>query len=183
MQIYQPREDSFLLEKYVKKLAHGHVLDMGTGSGIQANAALKKAETVTAIDINPTVISKCKTNIKNITFIRSDLFSSLGSKRKFDTIIFNAPYLPEEGARDPALDGGKRGHETIERFLKQAKDHLEQDGIILLVFSSLTNKEKVDELIKNNGYQYELLEKIHVSFEDIFCYRITRNSNQISLSL
>ena len=147
-------------------------MEPSTGSGIQANAALKKAETVTAIDINPNSINNFKN--KKITFIRSDLFSSLESKRKFDTIIFNAPYLPEEGAKDPALDGGKKGHETIERFLKQAKDHLEQDGIILLVFSSLTNKEKVDELIKNNGYQYELLEKIHISFEDIYCYKIKR---------
>ena len=168
--IYQPREDSFLLEKYVKKLARGHVLDMGTGSGIQAIAALEKAETVTAIDINPNSINNFKN--KKITFIRSDLFSSLESKRKFDTIIFNAPYLPEEGARDPALDGGKKGHETIERFLKQAKDHLEQDGIILLVFSSLTNKEKVDQIIKDNGYRSELLEKVHVSFEDIYCYKL-----------
>ena len=168
--IYQPREDSFLLEKYVKKLARGHVLDMGTGSGIQAIAALEKAETVTAIDINPNSINNFKN--KKITFIRSDLFSSLESKRKFDTIIFNAPYLPEEGARDPALDGGKRGHETIERFLKQAKDHLEKDGIILLVFSSLTDKEKVDQIIKDNGYRSELLEKIHISFEDIYCYKL-----------
>lgn len=168
--IYQPREDSYLLEKYVKKLAKGHVLDMGTGSGIQAIAALKKAKTVTAIDINPKSSNNFKN--KNIKFIRSDLFSSLESKRKFDTIIFNAPYLPEEGARDPALDGGKRGHETIERFLKQAKDHLEKDGIILLVFSSLTNREKVDQLIRDNGYRYELLEKVHISFEDIYCYRI-----------
>jgi release factor glutamine methyltransferase len=170
--IYQPREDSFLLEKYVKKLARGHVLDMGTGSGIQAIAALPKAETVTAIDINPISINKCKTTIKNITFIRSDLFSSLESKRKFDTIIFNAPYLPEEGAKDPALDGGKKGHETIGRFLTQAKEFLARNGIILLVFSSLTDKDKVDELIKENGYRSELLEKIHISFEDIYCYRI-----------
>jgi release factor glutamine methyltransferase len=164
--IYQPREDSYLLEKYVKKLARGRVLDMGTGSGIQARAALENAESVTAVDINSEAIIK---NNK-ITFLISDLFSNV--KGKFDTIIFNAPYLPSEGERDPALDGGKEGHETIERFLTQAKEFLAGDGIILLVFSSLTNKDKVDRIIKENGYSFELLEKVHISFEDIYCYKL-----------
>jgi release factor glutamine methyltransferase len=166
--IYQPREDSYLLEKHVKMLAKGKVLDMGTGSGIQAKAALPKAESVTAVDINPKAINHLN---NKINFIRSDLFSNV--KGKFDTIIFNAPYLPEEGTKDPALDGGKKGHETIERFLAQTKEFLARNGIILLVFSSLTNKEKVDQLIEENGYQYELLEKVHIAFEDIYCYKLT----------
>ncbi|MFH1474164.1 MAG: HemK2/MTQ2 family protein methyltransferase [Candidatus Aenigmatarchaeota archaeon] len=170
LNIYQPAEDSFLLEKYVKKLARGKVLDMGTGSGIQAKAALERTDSVTAVDINPEVIEHCK-SIKNVEFIQSDLFSSVTGK--FDTIIFNAPYLPEEGPKDPALDGGKKGHETIERFLSQVKEFLSKDGIILLVFSSFTNKEKVDHLIVENGFRFEELERIHFSFENIYCYKIT----------
>ena len=34
--LYEPREDSRLLAKYAKKYAKGLVLDIGTGSGIQA---------------------------------------------------------------------------------------------------------------------------------------------------
>ena len=58
MEIYEPREDSFLLEKYVVKYTKpGYiVLDMGTGSGIQADAASKKAKKVIAADINPGAI-------------------------------------------------------------------------------------------------------------------------------
>ena len=50
--IYEPREDSFLLQKYVKKYSKGRVLDMGTGSGIQALTALEKTKCVVAVDIN-----------------------------------------------------------------------------------------------------------------------------------
>ena len=52
--IYEPREDSFLMEKAVKKYAYGKVLDMGTGSGIQAIAAAKNknVKSITAVDIN-----------------------------------------------------------------------------------------------------------------------------------
>ncbi len=140
---------------------------MGAGSGIQAKAALN-AESVTAVDINPEAVIKDK----NITFIQSDLFSNV--RGKFDTIIFNAPYLPSDGEKDPALDGGKQGHETIERFLKQAKGFLADKGIILLVFSSLTNKDKIDQIIRENGFSFKLLEKVHISFEDIYCYKLSR---------
>lgn len=175
-EVYEPREDSLLLEKHVKKLARGNVLDTGTGSGIQAKAAAAKADSVTAVDISQKAIDFCRKNIKSdkIKFIKSDLFSSLDNL-KFDTIIFNPQYLPEEKCEDVALDGGKMGYEIIERFLGKAKEFLVDDGIILIVFSSLTGKEKVDEMIIKNGFEPEELERIHISFEDIYCYKIIRS--------
>ena len=172
--IYEPREDSFLLEKYVKRFARGCVLDIGTGSGIQAKAAAEKADSVIAVDINQEAVDFCKKNIKfdKIQFIKSDLFSSL-CNQKFDTIIFNAPYLPQDKYKDLALDGGKEGYELIERFLNMARGFLSDNGIILLVFSSLTDKEKVDELIRKNGFEAEELERVHISFEDIYCYKLS----------
>ncbi|MBE0633024.1 methyltransferase, partial [Candidatus Bathyarchaeota archaeon] len=38
-EVYKPGEDSYLLQRYVEKLVGGTVLDMGTGSGIQAVSA------------------------------------------------------------------------------------------------------------------------------------------------
>jgi methylase of polypeptide subunit release factors len=36
---------------------------------------------------------------------------------KFDLIVFNPPYLPQElPERDKALEGGKKGYEVLERF-------------------------------------------------------------------
>ncbi|MBN2454682.1 methyltransferase domain-containing protein, partial [Candidatus Woesearchaeota archaeon] len=54
---YTPREDSFLLAEAVKKEAFGDVLDMGTGSGIQAEAAKAKAKSVTASDISKEAVA------------------------------------------------------------------------------------------------------------------------------
>ncbi|MFH0978815.1 MAG: methyltransferase [Candidatus Woesearchaeota archaeon] len=110
---YEPQEDSFLLQKYVKKFAKGVVLDMGTGSGIQANAAASRAKKVIAVDKDKEVIkqlNKSNTN-KKITYHESDLFSCFKKVHcgRFDTIIFNPPYLPREGSEDLALDGGRKG--------------------------------------------------------------------------
>jgi len=175
--IYEPREDSLFLNKFVKKYARGFVLDMGTGSGIQAVTAAKKARKVEAVDINRKAIDYCKEHhkIKKILFYYSDLFSNI--KGKFDVIIFNPPYLPEDiKLKDLTVDGGKKGYEIIESFLNQANDYLKTNGFILLLFSSLTDKEKVHEFLQNNLFSYKLLGEKGMFFERLYVYKIEKNS-------
>lgn len=166
--IYEPEEDSLILKKYVEKYAKGKVLDMGTGSGIQAETAKKKTTEVIAVDINPEAVDLVKK--KGIKSFVSDLFSNV--QEKFDLIIFNPPYLPEDEAEDiesqKITTGGKKGFEIIERFLKDAKNHLEPNGKILIVCSSLTGD--IESFFKKYNYEYKLLEKIHIFFEDIKVY-------------
>ncbi|MBU1854097.1 MAG: methyltransferase domain-containing protein, partial [Nanoarchaeota archaeon] len=64
--IYGPGEDSFLMMKQIKDYAKGLVLDMGTGSGIQAEEANKYADEVLAVDVNPEAINYCKKKYKKI---------------------------------------------------------------------------------------------------------------------
>ena len=176
--VYDPQEDSTLLERYVRKYAKGKVLDVGTGSGMQAIAAALNpgVKSVLAIDIQKEVIAYCRKNIKNrkIRFMQSDLFSKV--KGKFDTISFNPPYLPQElQVKDLTLEGGKKGYEVIEKFLNDVNYFLNPNGIILMIFSSLTKKEKVEEFIKNNLLDFKELEKMHIFFEDIYVYMLTKN--------
>ncbi len=176
--IYPPQEDSLLLAKWVKKFSRGAVLDMGTGSGIQAQtAAAKKAvKSVLAVDVQPAVIAHCrKIADKKIHCVQSDLFS--GVTARFDTIIFNPPYLPQElPERDVALEGGKRGYETLVRFLERANLFLKTDGQMLVLFSSLTNKGKVEETIRQQLFEFKELDRVHIFFEDLFVYRITKSA-------
>src|SRR3989344_368096 len=188
-EIYQPQEDSFLLQEQVKKYAKGIVLDIGTGSGIQALTAAKnkKVKKITAIDINKKSIDYCKKNIKflnleksktfqinkKITFLQSNLFNKIN--KSFDTIIFNPPYLPQESENKYlALEGGKKGYEIIEKFLNQASNYLNINGIILIVFSSFTNKQKIDEIIERNLLEFQELSKQHIFFEDLYVYLIKK---------
>ena len=177
--IYPPKEDSLLLQKWVRKLARGSVLDMGTGSGVQAETAAKqkRVKSVVAADVNPEVIAHCKKRIvaKKIKCLKTDLFSRV--KGQFDTIIFNPPYLPQElPERDIALEGGKRGFETLVAFLEQSNPHLKTDGTMLILFSSLTKKNKIEETLKQQLFDFKELGRIHIFFEDLFVYKVTKSA-------
>ena len=175
--MYQPAEDSLLLEKHAEKFSRGNVLDMGTGIGIQALAASRNnsVSAILAADIDPETVAYCKRNLKNskIKVIQSDLFSNISEK--FDTIIFNPPYLPEEKdlkTKDKALYGGKFGYEIIEKFFIHVNKHLSKNGKILMVFSSITGKSKVDKIIKSSGFKFKQIDKQHIFFEDLYVYSI-----------
>ena len=182
--VYHPREDSYLLAHVVQKYASGNVLDLGTGTGIQAYAAAQKKGVVhvVAIDKNPAAIRFAKKHAAvnhKIEFFVGDLFEPIQKKKcpvqKFDTIIFNPPYLPDDqGPSDISVIGGKHGHETIERMLSQANNYLTSRGKILLLFSSLTNKEKIDDMLRENLFQSRLLQTTRFFYEHLYVYLITR---------
>lgn len=179
--MYEPREDSFLIKAHIKDYAKGSVLDMGAGSGILAEEASGYCDIVTAADIDGEAINFHKKFNKNkkIKYVLSDLFSNIYIRQKFDLIIFNPPYLPDDpDVKDIALDGGKKGYGVIERFIKNAGNHLKKDGKILMLFSSLTNKPKVDKIIKENGFKFKLLETKKMFFEELYVYLIENGTHQ-----
>jgi len=171
--MYDPHDDSWLLSEVVRKYAYGEVLDVGTGTGIQAENALKsrKVKSVVASDIDPEAIAFCK--LKGFKCIVSDLFENI--KDRFDTIIFNPPYLPQERKeRHIDLEGGAKGHETIERFLSTASSRLKPDGQILLLFSSFT--PRVDEIIAKHLFEKREVAQKKVFFETLFVYQIQKSA-------
>ena|SRR3989344_2505465 len=163
--MYEAAEDSFLLAKFVREYAKGKVLDVGVGSGILMKAALEKTSNVKGVDIDKEAVEYCKK--KGLNVIYSDLFSNV--KEKFDLIIFNPPYLPEDEIKDKDLIGGKKGYELIERFFLNVDKFLNKNGKILILFSSLTNKNKVNEIIKKK-FKFKLLKEENYFFEKLFVY-------------
>ena len=94
---------------------------------------------------------------------------------KFDTIIFNPPYLPQEdNTRDITIEGGKKGYEIIAKFLERLPDFMEDDGICLLVFSSHTKKEVVENLITQQLLEFEITANQKLFFEELFVYKIKK---------
>jgi len=176
--VYEPQEDSFLLKKAVEDNAKGKVLEIGTGSGILALAAakMKEVKSVLAVDIDSEALNYAKQHSahKKIKFQQSDLFQRV--KGKFDTIIFNPPYLPQEHKnRDIQLEGGKQGYEVIEKFIDSANPHLRENGIILLLFSSFSKQKEINYFLNRQLLDYWEIEKQHIFFEDLIVYKIKKS--------
>ncbi len=140
--IYQPAEDSYLMQEVLRKKIQNKelkLLEIGIGSGIQLMTAKDLGvKNILGVDINTEAVSYCKK--LGFKAIKSYLFEKV--KGKFDLIIFNPPYLPEDSKEDKesqlATTGGKKGSELINKFLTQSKKHLAKDGKIFLLVSNLT---------------------------------------------
>jgi release factor glutamine methyltransferase len=173
--IYEPREDSEMLGVYVKKYAKGKVLEIGVGSGILMEIALANTKSVEGVDIDRKSVDFCRE--KGLSVRRGDLFTDIF--RKFDLIIFNPPYLPQDEnlsmKEHKDLFGGKKGWETISRFFDEVGDFLEEKGSVLVLFSSLTNKKKVDSIIRKKKFHFDELEEKSVGLmEKLYVYRCYR---------
>lgn len=183
--IYTPREDSYLLAEQVKLFSNGcSVLDIGSGSGIQALTALSSgAISVLTSDINPDAV-KLLISL-GLKSIKSNLFEKITGK--FDLIIFNPPYLPEnpDEPQDSKLitTAGKNGDEIVLKFLKQAKTHLNKSGSILIVLSSLTPRERISTLLDNLGFHSTLLDSKKIFFETLEIWKIKKTMCHRTLNL
>ncbi len=181
MEIYSPAEDSFflseVLEKEVLKLSNKKaeikVLDMGSGSGVQAETCVSNGIApinLTLADINKRAIKHLKIKFPVSKIVHSDLFEKI--KGKFNLIIFNPPYLPSSKFdKEKDTTGGKKGDEVIVRFLRQLKNHLAINGKAYLLLSSFTPMNRIKK--EFNNYNAGLIAKKKLFFEELFVWELT----------
>ncbi|MCK5233236.1 MAG: methyltransferase [Candidatus Aenigmarchaeota archaeon] len=176
--VYEPSDDSFLLLDVLEKETWSDtesVLEIGCGTGIASIFLCGNVKEVFSLDINVRAVACTKHNMANNRVLNShvfssDLFSAINS-RKFDAIIFNTPYLPDdedtEAFSDPIWSGGKDGRAVIDRFLKGALNHIAARGKIFIVESSLSGYQKTLDFFKARGFNAEVVARKKISFEEI----------------
>jgi SAM-dependent methyltransferase len=126
------------------------VLDVGTGSGVQALLAARNASHVVATDINPRALAFTELNaalngFTNIEVRLGSLFDAVGGER-FDLITCNPPYVVSPENRWAYRDSGLRGDEISRRVLMTATDHLADGGYLTMLASWVgASEETADE--------------------------------------
>lgn len=155
------------------------VLDMGTGSGIQAITAARIARDVVAVDISAKAVRCAEENVRTnglahaVSVLQSDLFAALPPDARFDVILFTPPYLEGKlwtefgrAIRDP-------GKALAARFFREAASHLTPKGYVQMVYSTLGEPERVLRLAREAGWDSEVMAEKKLPLETLLIYRFT----------
>jgi release factor glutamine methyltransferase len=144
------------------------ILEIGTGSGC-ISVSLRKhlvSAKLLATDISEAALRvarlNAKSNLVDIEFIESDLFSRVPEK-EFDLIISNPPYIPSADIQnlepevrnfDPlnALTDGVDGLSIIKRIAAGAKDFLKPGGHLMFEFG-YGQSDDVVTILKSESWQ------------------------------
>lgn len=155
------------------------VLDMGTGSGIQAIIAGQRASNVVAVDISPEAVGFALRNVKAhgledvVSVMEGDLFAPLGPCHMFNVILFTPPYL--EGSPETNFDHAlfDRDKSLIKRFFKEAKRHLKPGGYVQMLYSSIADPERALRITSDLGWNHKLAASQETGTEKFFIYRLS----------
>lgn len=155
------------------------VLDMGTGSGIQAITAGQKTSHVVAVDINPEAVRYARKNVRAnglenvVTVVEGDLFSPLDRRHKFDVILFTPPYM--EGKISRGIDHAlfDSNNELIKRFFRAAKEFIAPDGYVQMLYSSIADPADALDIARDLGWRHLLIAREKTFSEIFLIYKLT----------
>ena len=154
------------------------ILDVGTGSGCIILSLLDKMPNAKGVglEISKDTIKIAKINAKKI--LKNHIFKvkfehssiqNFYSKKHFDVIISNPPYIPSYEIKnlsddvknfEPklALDGGKDGLDVIKKVIYKSKYILKSKGLLALEIGN-GQYFKVSQILKSNFFRTKYLIK------------------------
>jgi release factor glutamine methyltransferase len=134
------------------------VLDMGTGSGVNAILAARAGADALGVDINPAAVDAARTNAERngvaAVFAVSDMFSAV--EGDFDVAVIDPPFrwfAPRDMAEGAIAD---EGYEGVGRFFGGIRQRLRRPGgRVLLFFGTSGDQDHVLGLAAGAGLTVE----------------------------
>lgn len=151
-----------ILKKVIPRLTKSNVvLDLGTGPHAVVGLSTWKRIgcKVISVDINPNLASFARQTIQlnsaPIEVVESDLFTNV--RDRFDTVIFNAPYVPTGDGESWNLsketqtqwDGGADGTEVIQKLFRALANYKDPVTCFMGINGLLVPQKAVYSLLKN----------------------------------
>jgi HemK-related putative methylase len=178
--VFNPRFyfTSRFMARHIEAGPDDEVLDMGTGSGIQAIIAAEMAKRVVAVDINPEAVKFARRNVRlnsledKVTVLEGDLFESLMPNEKFDIIIFTPPYMEGSPSTDFEFALYDKDKRLIKRFFTQAGNYLKHGGYVQMLYSSIAEPSRVVDIVRSLGWEYYTIAEMKTFTETFMIYRL-----------
>lgn len=160
--VYSPKysEGTAIFAKNFPYRRDEDVLEIGAGTGIiSILIAYNGARKVTATDINPDAVKNTQANIalhhmeERVDVREGNLYDPIKANEKFDTIFWNVPYCLIEENSISDLDRAvyDPNYSSIEKFIKEAPQHLKDGGRLLIGFSTTLGRLDLIEKFTNEG--------------------------------
>ena len=156
--------------------AHWSVLDLGTGSGICAVFAARRARRVVAVDITAASV-RCATanawlnGVADRIHVRhGDLFAPVGDER-FDLVIFNPPWVRGVPADDD-FDRAWRSADLAPRFAAGLAAHLKPGGHALIQLSTYGDAQWYADELRSHGLRLSAVARREYYNERLVIFRV-----------
>ncbi len=175
---YPPSEDTFLVENVLRGLKPaGLVADVGCSTGYLTRVLAETPSEVVATDINPEALERARENLTPI-LNRVHLVNARGlpvRENTLEAVVSNPPYLPSDDSfYDPSLHGGPSGVEAGVEVLRQASQAVKHGGTVVVTASTLSDTNRLLREAKALGLRLEEVSGLKVFFEEILCFKFTR---------
>src|ERR671921_1384660 len=170
--MYAPSEDTFLLADCIRQYSGRRALEIGVGSGLLLDILEKNFAFVAGSDIDLRALQHCKqkkASSADLLLVCCDAGSAFGIG-KFDLIVSNPPYLPNDNCyniRDPTLHGGPTGIETTVHFINSALPLLARDGKMLIVISSFADSCALNNVVVENKMRKKVVKEKRLFYETL----------------
>lgn len=140
--VYKTSTDTELMIETVKINSNQSFLEIGCGVGIVSIILGKSAQSGVGTDINELAVKNSKFNaerhnVKNVQFIKSDLFENIDDK--FDVIVCNPPYNNLTANDDIDKMYWDTNNEMKERFFNEVGKYLNNNGVIYFGWANFSN--------------------------------------------
>jgi release factor glutamine methyltransferase len=171
--MYTPSDDTFLLADCIRQYNGRRALEIGVGSGLLLDILEKNFTYVAGSDIDLQALQHCKqqkkTSSMNVLLVCCDAGSAFGIG-KFDLIVSNPPYLPNDednNILDSTVHGGPTGIEATIHFINSALPLLAEDGKLLIVISSFANSLALDKVVLEKNMHKKVVKEKRLFYETL----------------
>ncbi len=157
------------------------VLDMGTGSGVNAILAATKGARALAVDINPHALGAAGANaerngVADLVEVKySEVFSKV--EGTFDLVVFDPPFMwfrPRDLLEAAMTD---EGHGALRAFFGGVRSHLAPSGRVLIFFGTSGDLGYLQRLVDSSGFVSEVIAQDELTRDgwrvQYFTFRLT----------